>query len=386
MVKNVSKTAVAVGLACVVYAGFGSNANAETMRLRVLTFNIWGLPIITPEREARVAAMGPAIEALKPDLVALQEVWLDEDANALAAALDKAGLGYSWRSESMWVGHNGLLIASRYPIRDIDFDAYTQGSHPNTPWHLDWVAGKGLGRVRVETPVGEIDFAATHMQARYGSEDYLFVQLSQVLEAADVLATRSARWPLIVAGDLNSPWHALPYQMLANRVGLAAAKRHLDIDTILFRSGEDIVVQPRESHHVLTEQRDINGTQMALSDHPGVLAELELSRCDGCGRPQITGALRFDRLAAEARALVTYELDITESTMIRDRLLASSLVLLTFSLFLLRRRSTRMKRLPLARLVFLSLIIASCWFAYLGISYGPTRLADLQEIQARLNG
>ena len=73
-------------------------AYAEEATLKVLTYNIWGIPIITPARSARVEAIGDAIAELAPDLVTLQEVWLEEDAEALRGALEKIGLVHTWTS------------------------------------------------------------------------------------------------------------------------------------------------------------------------------------------------------------------------------------------------------------------------------------------------
>ena len=82
--------------------------------LRVVSLNIWGLPIVSDAREARMRALGPALAALQPQLVALQEVWAEEDAVLLGAALADAGLKYQERRTSahLFGNHNaGLLVA-----------------------------------------------------------------------------------------------------------------------------------------------------------------------------------------------------------------------------------------------------------------------------------
>ena len=50
--------------------------------------------LLRDQREARVHHLGQAVAALKPDVVALQEVWTEEDAHTIGAALEAAGLGH----------------------------------------------------------------------------------------------------------------------------------------------------------------------------------------------------------------------------------------------------------------------------------------------------
>ena len=40
-----------------------------------------------------------------------------------------------------------------------------------------------MALVRVDTPIGPVDFAGTHMQAGYETDAYLPTQISQTLEA-----------------------------------------------------------------------------------------------------------------------------------------------------------------------------------------------------------
>ena len=214
----------------------GPARGEEELPLRVLSFNAWGIWMVSPAREARIEAMGPAIAALAPDVVAMQEVWVDEDAERLADALARAGLPHSQRFYSTWPGNSGLLIASRYPIERAEFVEYAEGTYPDIPWHVDWLAGKGMARVRLRTPAGPVDVASTHVQAAYGSRRYELIQLSQLLEGAEFLEG-SDDVPLIVAGDLNVGCDSLPYRAFAQRLDLRPTDAECGIDSISVRGG-----------------------------------------------------------------------------------------------------------------------------------------------------
>ncbi len=354
-------------------AGEGA-ARAESLELRVVTYNVWGIPLITPSRAARIAAIGPALAALEPDLVTLQEVWLDEDAEVLTAALRTAGLGHIRRLRSPIGADSGLLVASRHPILEDDFGPFRAGGLPEIPWHLDWAAQKGVGRVRIRTPLGELDFGATHMQATYDSDDYLFVQLSQVLDAVERLGPAGLgdrRPPLILAGDLNAPFHALPFRLLASALELRSVQAKSGIDAILYRAGEGATLERIAAREALTEAVPLaDGSLRPMSDHPAVLADFRVTR-----RPAAAGGVEpVERLVHETTPLIEAELLRVRTHSLRDRALAALLLLATVGLG--RGRGLWTLRAPA--------LVAALWFAYLGFGYGPARTAELERLRQRL--
>src|SRR3954465_1434337 len=54
--------------------------------LRVLTLNVWGLPIAS-DRAERMRAIGEQITALDPDVIALQEAFVPEDRERILSYL-----------------------------------------------------------------------------------------------------------------------------------------------------------------------------------------------------------------------------------------------------------------------------------------------------------
>jgi hypothetical protein len=272
------------------------------------------------------------------------------------------------------------LIASRYPIRDFRFRRFTQGRHPHVPWHVDYMSGKGVAQVKVDTPVGPITLGATHLQASYGSKDYVFVQMHQALEAAEELSDRSH--PVIFAGDINSRHDGFPARILRMRAGLTLADPEAGIDQILYRAGTFVETRLVSVEQVLTSPIDLGDTVMKLSDHPGVLAEIELSVCASRCKPATLGD-RFDRLQAEVLPLIEEELSGRYFKMNRDMILALGLPVFGIVLVNKRRRALGRPCVP-SRAAALLLVLAAGWFTYLYTSFGPAHVAGLIGIRGRL--
>ena len=65
------------------------------MRLRVLTFNCWGVPVFSRDRGARMRAIGRALAGLDVDVVGLQEVFTQKDRQVIGQGAQRAGLGHT---------------------------------------------------------------------------------------------------------------------------------------------------------------------------------------------------------------------------------------------------------------------------------------------------
>jgi endonuclease/exonuclease/phosphatase family metal-dependent hydrolase len=358
--------------------------NARPLEFKVVSYNVWGLPFgLADDRDERIAAIGPALAKLKPDLVALQEVWVPENGATLKTALADAGLKHTVFESEGFIG-SGLLIASRYPIEVETFQRYRHAGKPHKLWHGDWFARKGVLIVRVSTPKGMLRVANTHLHASYGSEEYRPVQISQALQAADLLGTHGedppphaadpARPPLILCGDLNSTPEDLPFRLLTARAALRAeANTPLRIDWVLARSGGDLRARVVKAKHVL----DAEDTR--LSDHPCVLATVRLTKGPPKGwRPKRDVAAWGD-VAEEALPRVELALEAARQSRGRSRGWSLLLLLGAAALFGLDRRLRKHKKksclLPLTTMVLLHLAV---WAMYLGVVYEPTQVSELK--------
>ena len=321
-----------------------STAHARPVELTVVSYNVWGVPMVSPDRGARIAEIARRLAGVDADLIALQELWVPEDADRIGAALADAGLPHQQRfgTSPDKQSESGLFIASRYPIEDARFEAFRVGTTPYIPWHLDWMARKGVALVRVATPAGPLHFANTHLQATYAMGDYTFVQVSQALQVAKMVrATDDSAPPLLVVGDLNALPDDLPVRVLATRAGLRHASPSYEIDQVLSRSGTSVRAEVVDSKTAFTDPVVFQtGQNRTLSDHPMVVTRYRLDDCEGCGAPLEQG--HWGSVAAEVVTHLRAELQGTERFMVFGRVATVALIaLLGWLLFRRRRHATR---------------------------------------------
>lgn len=262
--------------------------------LRVLTLNAAGIPFVHPGIAVRMPAIAARIKAGDYDVVGLQEVWRDRDAQALAQA---AGLAYSARFFHRLAVGTGLAILSRYPIletHEIHFSCtpsifrVTQG---------EALAGKGALMARVKTPKGDLDVYDVHFVSDYPDSRYFTLRLTQVFELSEAMERWSAGRPVLLLGDLNAGPADPEYRILVDLLGLDDACLDRGTDHCGITDAEDNkrldhVLLPQGTHRIAAAQafltEAIPGTTLRYSDHDGVAAV-------------IGEALLRRRLAPEAR-------------------------------------------------------------------------------------
>lgn len=189
---------------------------ADPLRLKVLTFNVWGLPVwingASPARHDRIAE---ELEHLGCDVVLLQEVWTRRSYRALGRANDRRK-GEWWtaaaRHERGFLGQNGLLTLSRYPIISAKFHPFTTARLP------DSLMCKGALRVTLALgPERFVNVWNTHLQE--GSPRVRSRQLEELLgwiEASD-----QGQLADIVGGDFNLVPGTEEFVRLQSGVGLS---------------------------------------------------------------------------------------------------------------------------------------------------------------------
>lgn len=174
-------------------------------RLRVVTWNVWGLWLLTPRREERLAAVAHESVGLRPDLIGFQEAFVEADREKLRAALGEAGLKHSRYFPSGLVG-SGLFLVSRFPIESDGYIRFRSNGHPHALHHGDWWAGKGLSLSRIRLPDGTpLHLGNTHFHARYGGTAYHHTQLAQAGQLIPwIEKVRATGAPSLWLGDWNS--------------------------------------------------------------------------------------------------------------------------------------------------------------------------------------
>jgi endonuclease/exonuclease/phosphatase family metal-dependent hydrolase len=288
-------------------AGNSATIAAEG-RLSVLTWNVHGLPF-DDSVPPRMNAIAREIRSRAPDLVLLQEAWLDVEAARLGCKLaedyqrvpDAPGV----RSGMLGLfGHRrgGLLAFVRRaspwrldPAVPVAFTEYSQSA----PWYrlseMDGVAGKGVQRFVIGDAGRRVVVLNTHVQAQYPARGnpYDEVRRSQLAELL-----REARRPMtehaeadavLVAGDLNvRPEEAPLYGALAAELqDFTAPYRRAcgGCGTFVARDGSEawwidyVTARAGGAARVARVDRIRNeGRDQPFSDHHGVWVELIFDR------------------------------------------------------------------------------------------------------------
>ena len=282
------------------------------MQLRLLSLNVWGLPWpVSRIPDARMRMIASELPALELDAVSFQEVWTTVAREILVEGGRRAGLRHLWHRREL-LANSGLLVMSRWPIGETCFTRYALGGLPQRLDHMDYYGAKGFAQCVLETPVGEFELFATHLQASYGhvgyADEYLGHRVSQMLELA--LAVATTERPLAVLGDLNSRPYRDEMSVLLGATGLTDVAVAIGreaatllpyspygedddppgkrIDYALTRAGTTLGIRPVELQRIFDTEFVLRGQRATFSDHTGLLAELDLH---GPGRPLPAPAL-----------------------------------------------------------------------------------------------
>jgi endonuclease/exonuclease/phosphatase family metal-dependent hydrolase len=177
----------------------------EPLRMRVVTWNLWGILWLTPRRAERMQIIAREIVKLKPDIVGFQEVFVQSDRDLLTTALRDAGLPHARYFPSGLVG-SGLLLVSRYPIESDGFIRYAENGRPEAVHHGDWWAGKGLSLSTLRLPDHSLLYVGnTHMHARYREGLYRATQLAQAQQLIPwAKRVQETNAPTLWLGDWNN--------------------------------------------------------------------------------------------------------------------------------------------------------------------------------------
>ncbi|MGE3671282.1 MAG: endonuclease/exonuclease/phosphatase family protein [Polyangiaceae bacterium] len=359
-----------------------ARADSKPEALRVVSWNVWGVPFVSDSREARMRRIGPAIANLRPNVVLLQELWDEADARLVVSDLAAAGLRYQVHDASVRFaafGCSGLLIAADRPLHDVARLDYELGRWPHTPYHLDWLSRKAALAATIDTPSGKLLLVNTHWQAAYRTGNYAPVRVAQSLELADWLSTRPAPH-LLLAGDFNVEPGERATDWLSERLRLREVVGGDGLDRI-FTSGVHLGAARQELTEVLTLD---DGERISLSDHPAWVAELSLQGNREEARVASVEPALVGELAAEARTLKR------QVWVARVFALLGALLLLRvsfsgwirgggFGWFARRRRAVR-------RALALATALGTAYAAYFALGYGPAQARGLEHALERLRG
>jgi endonuclease/exonuclease/phosphatase family metal-dependent hydrolase len=186
---------------------FSGDVRAES--LRVLTYNIFGLPpaISKAGKERwRYPVIAQQISAY--DIVVIQEAW-DRDTRAL---VDESGFPYHAHGPKphQLMGANGLVTLSKFPIKQVRFLEFEDCVG------FDCFAKKGALMIRVELPSGrEIVVVNTHLNAwskDLSGDPGQRTRLKQIQQLLFWIWEQSPFDPVLLMGDFNADQDTQEYR------------------------------------------------------------------------------------------------------------------------------------------------------------------------------
>ena len=281
----------------------------ETGRLKILTYNIWGV-FVAPARRTRAELIGKEIAKLNPDIIGFQEAFNSKHRAIILSDLEKSGWGkpYSFYQKK-WYGP-GAWIVSKYPFEQTGMLVYPVNG---TAFDSDYYAQKGVAYARVKTPYGPVDFFTTHFIARYTlSEDLQgnvieedWIKSDRLLQAEQMAwfiqrsNQESKSRSLVAVGDFNSPPVLLEYGLFKNLSGLTNTVDEIGIsgctpekrrcrlehriDHVFYENypaQSGFYLKPLKAEIVFDEKVKSGEKTVKMSDHDGLLVEFAVLSAD----------------------------------------------------------------------------------------------------------
>lgn len=226
-------------------------------KVKLLTFNTWGLKFVSKHRESRLHAIadklanGGAEEDY--DIVALQEVWCEGDWEYLN---EKCAQRYPFRRrfKSGMITGPGLVILSKIPIEESFLYRFPINGRASAFFRGDWLVGKSIAvtllKASDETTL-PIAILNSHMHAPYAQSGDAAYACHRACQAWDftklVRILKKAGYAVIQVGDLNSKPGSLPYKLFTVEAGLEDSwiNCHRDSEKI-YTNAEIAELSPKE--------------------------------------------------------------------------------------------------------------------------------------------
>jgi len=265
-------------LLCGLVASFGNVAQAAVGHLKVLTYNVAGLPdgFSTEHPSANMPAIGKRLASY--DLALLQEDF------AYGAALRKT-IPLQYQSPAFvrgdrWHFGDGLSQFSVLPFEPLEREPW-RACHGLFDSYNDCLTPKGFTFTRQTLAAGvEVDVYNVHLDAG-GSEGDRTAREAQVAQLIAAITEHSKARAVLLAGDTNIRGRQSELlQQLEQKTGLVDVCRSLHcpepqrIDRIYVRSSPQLTWQPRRWS---LDRHFIDDHGAPLSDHLAVTADLDWS-------------------------------------------------------------------------------------------------------------
>ncbi|WVQ78751.1 hypothetical protein IAT38_000838 [Cryptococcus sp. DSM 104549] len=191
--------------------------------LKVFSFNVWGLALISKDRPARIRAIAEYIASSSYDIVCLQELWIYKDYEIVREEV-RGCLPFSRFFHTGALG-SGLAIFTRFPLIAAHALPYSLSGSPAQAFAGDFFVKKAAANVVILHPVlGEVEVWNTHMHAagEHPPDTRQAHRIAQAWQLANAIRGGAAKGRYILAmGDFNSqPW-SVPVGILQNHANLS---------------------------------------------------------------------------------------------------------------------------------------------------------------------
>jgi len=177
----------------------------DDAQVRILTLNCWGLWLVSKKRRARIEAIARRLadESEQHDIVALQELWVEEDFELVRESVQHY-LPHVKRWYSGILTGPGLVVFSRWPIESAWIFRFPLNGRPSAFWRGDWYVGKSAGSCVIRHPCGRrLEVINAHLHAPY-QPTYDCHRVSQAWDMAGIVSRAiSSGHTVFVTGDLN---------------------------------------------------------------------------------------------------------------------------------------------------------------------------------------
>jgi endonuclease/exonuclease/phosphatase family metal-dependent hydrolase len=252
--------------------------------LTVTTFNVWGLPSwVNWASGSRFRKIADTLPQIGSDVVLMQEVWTRHCFDELSQEALKTNRNWwtaSARRRGTFLGQNGLLTLSRYPIISASVRHFSSARLPDSLMH------KGALKVTIDAGGQRFNIWNVHLQDGESSQvrSQQIAELIKWIEQSDDGQTAD-----IVGGDFNFTPGSKEFEQFASAIGpsvheLAGKAAEPTWDGLKLKGGtaqalDHIFIRTKQpANEIHARPRRIfaaNRVEDRLSDHMGMEARLE---------------------------------------------------------------------------------------------------------------
>lgn len=264
---------------------------ANAACLRVLTWNLHAIPLLSPSPPARLRNVAAEIRAQQPDLVLLQEVWSHAYASQLERALPEYRLVRgSGCTRPFPCG--GLVVLVRHASGWVASAPTFVPYAASAPWYRyrewDGIVKKGVLLLTLARGAATLGVVDTHLQTEYAylGRDYTEIRREQLAALGRLVHTKFAGRPVVLGGDFNTApdEHSGLY---ASQIARLGEDRTVDERAACgcgtrppgsYRASSrwlDYVITSRLAVHATSTRIRNEWVDRPFSDHDGVLVRLE---------------------------------------------------------------------------------------------------------------